>query len=80
MLSGRSPFVCPPCSFRAESARTISIEPIPAMILYLEREAARLDMKLDTAEGAGGHLGVSCVNAVVTMLVSCSVCDQTATL
>ena len=60
----------------------IGVEPNPAMLPYLGREAARLNMRLDIREGVGEELPAAneSVDAVVSTLVLCSVRDQAQTL
>jgi ubiquinone/menaquinone biosynthesis C-methylase UbiE len=60
----------------------IGVEPNPAMVPYLEREAVRCGMKLDIRAGAAEQLPVAdeSMDAVVSTLVLCSVHDQSRTL
>src|SRR5262249_1263858 len=64
--------------FPKDRLRWIGVEPNPFMYGYLEKEAARLGMKIDLRNGTAQDLPIpdSSADAVVSTLVLCCVPDQ----
>jgi len=72
----------PNLPYYAKDVTWIGIEPNPAMFPYLQKEAARLGLKVDLRDGQAEHLNAAdnSVDAVVSTLVMCSVRDQAQVL